>query len=154
MRVLFTFAGGLGHWHPMVAVARAAGSAGHTVAVACGPSMVAAVQAAGQMGVAGGDITRGQRGPGGGHRGQPPGQAHIGLRVAQRAVVAVGQPRRGVEVTGGGVGAAGVGGGDEPGAGGGQAGLGSADGVERGGELGVTERVGIEAQHLVHPSRE
>jgi len=47
MRLLFTFVGGLGHFQPMVPVARAAQAAGHTVAFGCGPSMAASVEAAG-----------------------------------------------------------------------------------------------------------
>lgn len=47
MRMLFCFVGGPGHFVPMAPVARAARRAGHTVAVACGPSRVAAVEAAG-----------------------------------------------------------------------------------------------------------
>jgi UDP:flavonoid glycosyltransferase YjiC (YdhE family) len=47
MRMLFCFAGGPGHFHPMVPVIQAAEIAGHTVAVAGGPSRVTAVQAGG-----------------------------------------------------------------------------------------------------------
>ncbi len=47
MRILFTFIGGNGHFVPLIPVAHAAEAAGHTVAMGCGPSMVATVQAAG-----------------------------------------------------------------------------------------------------------
>ncbi|MEV6520696.1 glycosyltransferase [Longispora sp. NPDC051575] len=47
MRILFTFIGGSGHFHPLVPVARAAEAAGHTVAVAGSGVMVAAIGAAG-----------------------------------------------------------------------------------------------------------
>lgn len=47
MRILFTFIGGNGHFVPLTPIARAARSAGHTVAFGCGPSMVATVEAAG-----------------------------------------------------------------------------------------------------------
>ncbi|RKT54736.1 glycosyltransferase [Saccharothrix australiensis] len=47
MRVLFTFAGGAGHFQPLVPIARAVVAAGHTVAFAAGPARRAAVEAAG-----------------------------------------------------------------------------------------------------------
>lgn len=47
MRVLFTFAGGRGHFEPLLPVARAAAAAGHAVAVAAQPLMVPAIEAAG-----------------------------------------------------------------------------------------------------------
>jgi UDP:flavonoid glycosyltransferase YjiC (YdhE family) len=47
MRILFTFAGGHGHFEPLVPVARAAAAAGHTVAVAGRHEVVPAIQAAG-----------------------------------------------------------------------------------------------------------
>lgn len=47
MRLLFTFVGGNGHFEPLVPIARAAAAAGHTVAFAGGPSMVATVEAQG-----------------------------------------------------------------------------------------------------------
>ncbi len=47
MRILFTFIGGLGHFHPLVPVARAAAAAGHEVAVACSGGLVPQVEAAG-----------------------------------------------------------------------------------------------------------
>ena len=47
MRILFCFAGGPGHFAPMVPIIRAAHSAGHTTAVACGPSRVSVVETAG-----------------------------------------------------------------------------------------------------------
>ncbi len=47
MRLLFTFAGGSGHFEPLVPIARAAEAAGHTVAIAGQPAMVPAIEAAG-----------------------------------------------------------------------------------------------------------
>ena len=47
MRVLFTFIGGIGHFHPLVPVARAAVAAGHEVAVAGSGKLTAVVEAAG-----------------------------------------------------------------------------------------------------------
>ncbi len=47
MRILFTFEGGSGHYNPLVPIARAAESAGHTVAFACAPRQLAMVEAAG-----------------------------------------------------------------------------------------------------------
>jgi len=47
MRILFTFIGGSGHFHPLVPVARAAEAAGHEVAVAGSGRMVASIEAAG-----------------------------------------------------------------------------------------------------------
>lgn len=47
MRILFTFIGGLGHFHPLAPVARAASEAGHEVAVAGSGGPVAHVAAAG-----------------------------------------------------------------------------------------------------------
>lgn len=47
MRLLFTFAGGSGHYEPLVPFARAAAAAGHTVAFAAQPVMVPVVEAAG-----------------------------------------------------------------------------------------------------------
>jgi UDP:flavonoid glycosyltransferase YjiC (YdhE family) len=44
MRLLFTFAGGAGHFEPLVPVARAARAAGHDVAFTCGAGMVAHVE--------------------------------------------------------------------------------------------------------------
>jgi UDP:flavonoid glycosyltransferase YjiC (YdhE family) len=35
MRILFTTTAGLGHFHPLVPLARAAANAGHEVAFAC-----------------------------------------------------------------------------------------------------------------------
>jgi hypothetical protein len=46
VRILFTFAGGNGHFVPLLPVAGAAATAGHTVAFGCGPSMVPTVEAA------------------------------------------------------------------------------------------------------------
>ena len=47
MRVLFSFAGGSGHFLPLVPVARAMHAAGHDVAFAGQPAMLSAVEAAG-----------------------------------------------------------------------------------------------------------
>src|SRR3954468_23270850 len=47
MRVLFTFIGGLGHFHPLVPVARAVAAAGHEVAVAGSGRLTSAVEQAG-----------------------------------------------------------------------------------------------------------
>ncbi|HEX4701543.1 MAG TPA: glycosyltransferase [Pseudonocardiaceae bacterium] len=47
MRILFTFIGGSGHFHPLVPIARAATAAGHDVAVAGGGGMVSTIEAAG-----------------------------------------------------------------------------------------------------------
>ncbi len=47
MRILFTYIGGLGHFHPLVPVARAAAAAGHEVAVAGSGGLTAQVEAAG-----------------------------------------------------------------------------------------------------------
>jgi len=61
VRILFTFAGGSGHFHPLVPVARAAEAAGHVVAFAARTAMVATVQATGfpvfPTGERGGDET-------------------------------------------------------------------------------------------------
>lgn len=47
MRILFTFAGGRGHFEPLVPLARAAAAKGHTVAFSGEPALVPAVAAAG-----------------------------------------------------------------------------------------------------------
>jgi UDP:flavonoid glycosyltransferase YjiC (YdhE family) len=47
MRVLCTFAGGLGHFQPLIPLASAVAAAGHTVAFAAGPARRAAIEAAG-----------------------------------------------------------------------------------------------------------
>jgi UDP:flavonoid glycosyltransferase YjiC (YdhE family) len=47
MRILFAFAGGSGHFNPLVPIARAAEAAGHRVAVACPPGMAGRVEADG-----------------------------------------------------------------------------------------------------------
>jgi UDP:flavonoid glycosyltransferase YjiC (YdhE family) len=47
VRFLFTFAGGSGHFEPLVPIARAAQEAGHTVAFAGQSAMVPAIEAAG-----------------------------------------------------------------------------------------------------------
>ncbi|ONI80204.1 glycosyl transferase [Saccharothrix sp. ALI-22-I] len=47
MRVLFTFAGGLGHFQPLVPLASAVAAAGHTVAFAAGQALREAIEAAG-----------------------------------------------------------------------------------------------------------
>jgi UDP:flavonoid glycosyltransferase YjiC (YdhE family) len=50
MRILFTFAGGNGHFEPLVPIARAAEAAGHSVAVSGRPGMVPIIEAAGFTG--------------------------------------------------------------------------------------------------------
>ena len=57
MRILFTFAGGNGHFEPLAPIARAAEAAGHTVAFAGQPAMVETVEAAGFAVVATGGAT-------------------------------------------------------------------------------------------------
>ena len=57
VRILFTFAGGNGHFEPLAPIARAAEAAGHTVAFAGQPAMVAMVEAAGFAVVATGGAT-------------------------------------------------------------------------------------------------
>ncbi|WP_033339139.1 glycosyltransferase [Catenuloplanes japonicus] len=47
MRILFSFAGGTGHFLPLVPIAREAGQAGHTVAFHCAPQRADAVRRAG-----------------------------------------------------------------------------------------------------------
>ncbi|MCL4262290.1 MAG: glycosyltransferase [Anaerolineae bacterium] len=47
MRILFTFIGGIGHFVPLVSVARTAVTMNHTITFGCGPGMVATVAAAG-----------------------------------------------------------------------------------------------------------
>jgi UDP:flavonoid glycosyltransferase YjiC (YdhE family) len=47
VRLLFTFAGGSGHFEPLVPIARAAEAAGHAVAFASQPLLIPAVEAAG-----------------------------------------------------------------------------------------------------------
>lgn len=47
MRFLFSFAGGSGHFEPLLPLARAAGAAGHTVAFAGQLAMLPVVAAAG-----------------------------------------------------------------------------------------------------------
>ncbi|MEV6912676.1 glycosyltransferase [Amycolatopsis sp. NPDC051071] len=47
MRVLFTFAGGNGHFRPLLPIARALAAAGHTIAVTGEPLMVPIIEAAG-----------------------------------------------------------------------------------------------------------
>lgn len=47
MRILFTFIGGIGHFNPLVSVARAAEAKGHIIAFGCEPIMVPTVQKAG-----------------------------------------------------------------------------------------------------------
>lgn len=57
MRILFTFAGGSGHFEPLAPVARAAQAAGHTVAFAAQPVMLPVVEAAGFAAFATGGAT-------------------------------------------------------------------------------------------------
>jgi UDP:flavonoid glycosyltransferase YjiC (YdhE family) len=59
VRVLFTFAGGNGHFLPLVSIARAAERAGHTIAFASQPAMVSTVEAAGFAAFATGGATVG-----------------------------------------------------------------------------------------------
>lgn len=47
MRILFTFAGGNGHFEPLAPIARAAAAAGHEVAFAARHALVPVVEAAG-----------------------------------------------------------------------------------------------------------
>src|SRR5262245_55950472 len=47
VRILFTFAGGSGHFEPLVPIARAAEVVGHTVAFAGQAVMISAIEAAG-----------------------------------------------------------------------------------------------------------
>src|SRR5690242_3082166 len=47
VRILVTFEGGSGHFEPLLPIARAAEAAGHTVAFACAPERIPAVEAAG-----------------------------------------------------------------------------------------------------------
>ncbi|NUT51117.1 MAG: glycosyltransferase [Saccharothrix sp.] len=47
MRVMFTFAGGVGHFLPLVPLASAVVAAGHTVAFAAGPARMGVIEAAG-----------------------------------------------------------------------------------------------------------
>lgn len=47
MRLLFSFAGGNGHFEPLVPIARAAEAAGHTVGFAGWPAMIPAIESAG-----------------------------------------------------------------------------------------------------------
>ena len=51
MRILFTTQPALGHFHPLVPLARAAEAAGHSVRFACAASFLPAVQAAGFAGL-------------------------------------------------------------------------------------------------------
>jgi len=59
VRILFTFAGGNGHFEPLIPVARAAEAAGHTIAFAGQPAMVPIVEAAGFAAFATGGATVG-----------------------------------------------------------------------------------------------
>ncbi|MEV1290353.1 glycosyltransferase [Micromonospora sp. NPDC049679] len=52
MRILFTFAGGRGHFEPLVPIARAAEAAGHVVAVAGRAALVPIIETAGFTGLA------------------------------------------------------------------------------------------------------
>ena len=47
MRILFSFAGGVGHFAPLVPIARAAVAAGHTVTFAGRRSVITAIEAEG-----------------------------------------------------------------------------------------------------------
>ncbi len=59
MRFLFSFAGGSGHFEPLLPLARAASAAGHTVAFAGQPAMAPVVEAAGFPAFATGGATLG-----------------------------------------------------------------------------------------------
>lgn len=59
MRILFTFAGGNGHFQPLVPIAQAAAAAGHTVAFAGQLAMQSAIEAAGFTAFATGGTTLG-----------------------------------------------------------------------------------------------
>lgn len=59
MRILFTFAGGSGHFDPLIPIARAAGAAGHIVAFTGRPAMVPTVEAAGFLAFATGSAVDG-----------------------------------------------------------------------------------------------
>jgi UDP:flavonoid glycosyltransferase YjiC (YdhE family) len=63
MRILFTFIGGSGHFHPLVPIARAAENAGHEVAVAGGGKQVASIEAAGFRAFATSEIRPAAPGP-------------------------------------------------------------------------------------------
>ena len=60
MRILVTFIGGLGHFHPLEPVARAAAAAGHEVAVAGSGALVPQVESAGFRALATSRRARGQ----------------------------------------------------------------------------------------------
>jgi UDP:flavonoid glycosyltransferase YjiC (YdhE family) len=47
VRLLFTFAGGSGHFEPLIPIAGAAGAAGHAIAFAGQPAMISAIEVAG-----------------------------------------------------------------------------------------------------------
>jgi UDP:flavonoid glycosyltransferase YjiC (YdhE family) len=61
VRILFTFAGGRGHFDPLIPVARAAQAAGHTAAFSGEPAMLATVQAEGFTAFPTGPNTSGTR---------------------------------------------------------------------------------------------
>jgi len=63
MRILFTFIGGLGHFEPLVPVARAAAAAGHEVAVAGSGGLVGRVEAAGFRALATSEVRSGAKEP-------------------------------------------------------------------------------------------
>ncbi len=64
MRILFSFAGGQGHFLPVAPIARAARAAGHAVAFGCQPALLDAVRGAGFAGSdAGGNTTGTARRP-------------------------------------------------------------------------------------------
>ncbi len=57
MRILFSFVGGSGHFEPLAPIARACAAAGHSVAFAGQPAMLAVIEAAGFTGFATGGRT-------------------------------------------------------------------------------------------------
>jgi UDP:flavonoid glycosyltransferase YjiC (YdhE family) len=59
MRILFTFAGGNGHFVPLLPIAQAASAAGHTIAFACQHAMLPLVEATGFAAFATGGATVG-----------------------------------------------------------------------------------------------
>ncbi|MGH3715836.1 MAG: glycosyltransferase, partial [Micromonosporaceae bacterium] len=64
MRILFSFAGGRGHFEPLVPIARAAQAAGHTVAFTGEPALLPTVRGAGfDAYPTGADTSRTDRGP-------------------------------------------------------------------------------------------
>jgi UDP:flavonoid glycosyltransferase YjiC (YdhE family) len=63
MRVLFTTSPGVGHFHPLVPLARALAAAGHEVAVACARAFGPTVAATGLQSVSAGVDWLAEEGP-------------------------------------------------------------------------------------------